>query len=249
MNTRTMDIPRTLVRSALAVAIVSALAAIAAGPGYQTGLWNYRTGFAILRGSGYIAGGAALVALLGSALSLGARRYRLVWTGIAAAAIALAPVAPGWQLQRIASRVPRIHDITTDTEDPPQFVALRSVRESSPNGAAYGGEKIAREQRAAYPDIQPVIVSAAPEAAFDRALAAARAMGWDIAAAAHSERRIEATATTRWFRFKDDIVIRVTPQPAGSRIDVRSVSRLGRSDLGTNAKRIRNYVRMLTEAH
>jgi uncharacterized protein (DUF1499 family) len=66
-------------------------------------------------------------------------------------------------------------------------------------------------------------------------------MGWEIIAAVPTDGRIEATATTRWFRFKDDVVIRVTPQPAGSRIDVRSTSRLGRSDLGTNAKRVRAY--------
>ncbi len=70
-------------------------------------------------------------------------------------------------------------------------------------------------------------------------------MGWEIIAAVREEGRIEATATTRWFRFKDDVVIRVQPQGTGSRIDVRSKSRLGRSDLGANAKRIRAYWREL----
>ena len=137
--------------------------------------------------------------------------------------------------------LPRIHDITTDTDNPPQFVALRAVREKSPNGPEYGGEKIARQQKAGYPDIQPFMLGEPPARAFERALAAARSMGWDIAAASPEDGRIEATATTRWFRFKDDVVIRVTPAATGSRIDVRSKSRLGRSDLGTNAKRIRAY--------
>jgi len=137
--------------------------------------------------------------------------------------------------------LPSIHDITTDTDNPPQFVALRAVREKSPNGPEYAGEKIARQQKAAYPDIQPLMVGEPPARAFERALAAARSMGWDIAAASAEDGRIEATATTRWFRFKDDVVVRVTPSTAGSRIDVRSKSRLGRSDLGTNAKRIRAY--------
>ena len=137
--------------------------------------------------------------------------------------------------------LPSIHDITTDTGNPPQFVALRAVREKSPNGPEYAGEKIARQQKAAYPDIQPLMVGEPPARAFERALAAARSMGWDIAAASAEDGRIEATATTRWFRFKDDVVVRVTPSTAGSRIDVRSKSRLGRSDLGTNAKRIRAY--------
>jgi uncharacterized protein (DUF1499 family) len=136
---------------------------------------------------------------------------------------------------------PRIHDITTDTDDPPQFVALRAVREKSPNGPEYGGEKIARQQKAGYPDIKPLMLGEPPARAFERALAAARSMGWEIVAAIAEEGRIEATATTRWLRFKDDVVLRITPAAAGSRIDMRSKSRLGRSDLGANAKRIRAY--------
>src|SRR5688500_9646211 len=126
----------------------------------------------------------------------------------------------------------RIHDITTDTENPPQFIALHALRLTTFNGPEYAGEKIARIQKAAYPDIQPRTLDDTPAAAFERALAAARRMGWDIVAAVPEDGRIEATATTRWLRFKDDVVIRVTPSGAGSRIDVRSKSRLGRSDLG-----------------
>ncbi|MES2562218.1 MAG: DUF1499 domain-containing protein, partial [Pseudomonadota bacterium] len=119
------------------------------------------------------------------------------------------------------------------------------IRRNTPNGPEYGGEKIASQQQAAYPDIQPRLLESPPAAAFDRALKAARNMGWEIIAAVREEGRIEATATTRWFRFKDDVVIRVQPQGTGSRIDVRSKSRLGRSDLGANAKRIRAYWREL----
>jgi uncharacterized protein (DUF1499 family) len=57
--------------------------------------------------------------------------------------------------------------------------------------------------------------------------------------------RIEANETTRWFRFTDDVVIRVAPDGAGSRVDVRSVSRVGRSDFGVNAGRIRAYTAAL----
>jgi uncharacterized protein (DUF1499 family) len=71
-------------------------------------------------------------------------------------------------------------------------------------------------------------------------------MGWQIVDANASEGRIEATDTTFWFGFKDDIVIRVAATSGGSRIDVRSVSRVGRSDVGTNAKRIRCYLKRLT---
>jgi uncharacterized protein (DUF1499 family) len=80
-----------------------------------------------------------------------------------------------------------------------------------------------------------------PAAAYARAFAAARAMGWEIVAAEPAAGRIEATATTRWFGFKDDVVVRVRGTSAGSRIDARSVSRVGKGDVGTNARRIRAY--------
>jgi uncharacterized protein (DUF1499 family) len=145
------------------------------------------------------------------------------------------------------NRMVRIHDITTDTANPPQFVALHGLRLATFNGPEYGGEKIARIQKAAYPDIQPRIVDAAPASAFERALRAAHGMGWLIVASAAEEGRIEATATTRWLRFKDDVVVRVTPSGAGSRIDVRSKSRIGRSDFGANATRIREFFRKLEQ--
>jgi uncharacterized protein (DUF1499 family) len=119
------------------------------------------------------------------------------------------------------------------------------LRQGSPNPVEYQGEAIARQQSTAYPDIQPATIAEPPEAAFKRALTAARDLGWQIVAAVPTEGRIEATDTTLWFGFKDDIVVRVTPTAAGSRIDVRSVSRLGEGDLGKNAARIRAYLRRL----
>jgi uncharacterized protein (DUF1499 family) len=90
-----------------------------------------------------------------------------------------------------------------------------------------------------------VNLDVAPAQAFDRALSAARAFGWEIVASDPSQGRIEATATTYWFGFKDDVVIRITSQGSGSRVDVRSLSRIGESDVGMNAKRIRSYVSKL----
>lgn len=218
-----------------------AAAAAASGIGYRLDLWHYRTGFAILRWSVYIGLGAGTIALAGAVAAIAARSRKHAALGMAGALLALAIAVPPWNLQRIATHVPRIHDITTDTDNPPQFLALREVREQSPNGANYRGEQIAALQKAAYPDIKPALLALPPAATFERALAAARRMGWDIAAAEPAEGRIEATATTRWFRFKDDVVIRITPDGAGSRLDIRSMSRLGRSDLGANAKRIRAF--------
>ena len=142
----------------------------------------------------------------------------------------------------------RIHDITTDTDNPPAFVALHALRMTTWNGPEYGGAEIARIQKSEYPDIQPCFVDWTPTEAYEHALRAAHAMGWAIAAAVAEEGRIEATATTRWLRFKDDVVVRVAPHGSRTRIDVRSKSRIGRSDLGANAKRIREYFRKLDAA-
>jgi uncharacterized protein (DUF1499 family) len=112
--------------------------------------------------------------------------------------------------------------------------------------AAYPGGEVAAAQRRAYPDIGPLALAMPPATAFARALDAAKGMGWEIVAADAGAGRIEATATTPWFGFRDDVVVRITPAAAGSRVDVRSVSRVGRSDLGTNARRIREYLAMLS---
>jgi len=91
----------------------------------------------------------------------------------------------------------------------------------------------------------PLILDLPSVKAFDRAAAAAAKMGWEIVNVNLAHGIIEATDTTFWFGFNDDVVIRISPDARGSRIDVRSVSRVGVSDIGTNAKRIRNYLRVL----
>ncbi len=227
------------------VALVCALIAASSGLGYQMGFWDYRTGFTILRWSVYIGASAGALALVALVLAATRRAGVQAAISVAGVAIAIALVLPAWNLQRIANQVPLIHDITTDTENPPQFVALLPVRQKAPNGAAYGGPKVAQAQRTAYPDIKPALLDVPPSAAFERALAGARGMRWEIVAAEQAQGRIEATATTFWFRFKDDVVIRIVPEGSGSRLDIRSMSRIGLSDLGANAKRIRAFLKRL----
>lgn len=132
-------------------------------------------------------------------------------------------------------------------ENPPQFVALLPVRQASPNKAAYSGPEIAAKQRGAYPDIVHLELSLPPGSTLTLAVNAARSLGWQVIEANEKEGRAEATDTTFRFGFKDDIVVRITPATGGSRIDVRSVPRVGKSDLGTNAKRIRGYLMKIQE--
>ena len=134
-----------------------------------------------------------------------------------------------------------MNDVTTDLDDPPVFNAVIALRPASSNPIEYGGPEAAQTQRRVHPQIKPILSMLAPVQAFERALEVARSLGWDIAAEDSSSGIIEAVDTTRFLRFKDDIVIRVRASERGSRIDLRSRSRFGRSDFGKNAKRIMQF--------
>jgi uncharacterized protein (DUF1499 family) len=137
---------------------------------------------------------------------------------------------------------PRIHDITTDPENPPALTAAARQRKNYHNPVQYGGERVARMQKQAYPDIQPILSSMEPVHAYARARQLVQRFGWHIHKENPDEGILEAVAVTRLFRFKDDVVIRITRQNTGSRIDIRSASRLGVSDFGTNARRLRVFI-------
>ena len=137
---------------------------------------------------------------------------------------------------------PPIHDISTDTINPPQFLTLKEDREGARNTLVYGGPKIAAQQIEAFPDILPIISKLSPDDAYSKALFVGKAMGWKIIGADPVVRRFEGTATTPFFKFVDDAVVVVSETPTGSRVDIRSVSRIGRGDIGVNAKRIREFI-------
>ena len=231
----------------LALALVSGLALLAAGPGYRFGWWSLGTGFAAIRFAAY--GGIAAAAVSAAALILAPLRgqRRGMFRALAGLIIGLTAVGlPAYHLHTARS-VPPIHDVSTDTEDPPAFEAILPLRAAAPNPAGYGGPAVAAQQRAAYPDIAPADHPISADAAFEAALAAARDMGWTIVATDEAAGRIEATDRTFWFGFVDDIIVRVRPTDAGSRIDVRSTSRVGVSDLGKNAARVRAYLAEVRE--
>lgn len=225
-----------------------AIAAIALGGlGSRWGWWHFRTGFTLLRFGSYAALAGAALALLGALLWRGRGRGRaLALAGVLTIA-AVATVAVPWQQRRIARAVPPIHDITTDLADPPAFVTLRDRRPGASNPVEYGGPEVAAQQRAGYPDLGPLTLPVPPARALARAEAVARGLGWTVAGVDSAGGRLEATDRTRWFGFYDDVVVRVTPTPGGSRVDVRSLSRVGGSDVGANARRIRTFLARMGE--
>jgi uncharacterized protein (DUF1499 family) len=229
-------------RWALMIAIIGAVVLGVAVMGVRTEALPLRLALGFGIGAGTLIGLQAILAGLGSLL-FGDDKASAVVAILLAAGVSALP------LQQIvgASEAAPIHDITTDTDNPPLFVAIAPLRKDAPNPVEYSGPEAAALQKAAYPDIQPVILNVPPADAFAKAEAAAKAMpDWQIVEANGAEGRIEATSTTMFMGFKDDVVIRVAPDASGgSRVDIRSKSRLGKSDTGKNAARIREYVAKL----
>jgi uncharacterized protein (DUF1499 family) len=234
-----------LAYTGVGVALAAVTAALLAGLGNRWGWWDYRNGFLVLTFAAWGGVAATALSLFALVVALRAGWRRGVVLGIHGVVIgALVFGVPAFKLIE-GRKLPPIHDITTDPANPPRLVAVLPLRKNAPNTAEYGGAAIAEQQRKSYPDITPLMLEARPAAAYESALKTARNAGWEIVAAVPEESRIEATATTLLFGFKDDIVVRITPAGSGSRVDVRSVSRVGRSDLGANANRVREFLRDL----
>ncbi|MDQ3698770.1 MAG: DUF1499 domain-containing protein [Gemmatimonadota bacterium] len=236
---------RPLSRLAVLVALLAiavGLLGVLAGFGSRWGWWPFRTGFSLLTWAAYGGIAVAVLSIVGVVRTRpgGPRRgLPLALFGLVAG---LVLVGIPWQWRARAQGVPPIHDITTDTENPPQFVAVAPLRADAPNPIEYGGPEVAAQQREAYADIQSLVLEDPEDRVFERALSAARDMGWEIVATDSAAGRIEATDRTFWFGFEDDVVIRLTPMGGGTILDVRSVSRVGGGDAGTNARRVRAYL-------
>jgi uncharacterized protein (DUF1499 family) len=230
-----------LAQIACGIGLVGLVLLASAGPSYRVGILSLANAFTLLQWAAYP--GVVAVLLGAIAAGLAYRRHSRVQMVVAAPALlaGLVAVAVPFEFQRRARAAPPIHDISTDLENPPPFDAIVPLRGDASNALERSSD-VTGLQRDGYPDLAPITLPAPPDQAFDRALAVAQEAGWQIVTADKSSGRIEATDTTRWFGFKDDVVVRLTPWGAGTRVDVRSVSRVGRSDIGTNARRIRQYL-------
>lgn len=237
---------RALRLVALCLGLLALAFLLASGPLTRLGAWSWESGLRVFSWAAYAGLGAAGLGLVLSLAAAIPRWRKGAWVSVAALCAGVAAAAPPILLLKEAEALVPIHDITTDPFDPPAFVALRGARLASANGAEYGGAKVASEQQKGYPDIKPALVKAAPAEAMQRAIDAARALGWEVVASDSAAGRLEATDTTTWFGFKDDIVVRVRAEPSGgSRVDVRSASRVGVSDVGANAARVRKFLSRL----
>ena len=199
-------------------------------------------------------GGALALALLAILLAFGAATS--IWKdgvgGIGEAVtgllIGLALIAYPLYVGAKAYRLPAIYDITTDPIDPPRFDAIARLRPRDANPVSDAGLYTAEQQRTAYSDIEPDMTSVSPQEAYDAALKVITRRKWHVVDArppqgtAPREGLIEAIARTPILGFRDDVAVRVRATRDGARIDVRSASRYGRHDLGTNAARVRALI-------
>jgi uncharacterized protein (DUF1499 family) len=233
--------PSVVLIVAFALAVVSVGAMLLSGPGYQSGLWHFRTGFMIIRWAFWGALAAAVLAAIGFVLPGDRARLAAVLGGLGLIIGLLGAYVP-WSWKRTLDSVPYIHDITTDLDNPPAFVAVKSLRKEGDHPVTYDGPEVAAQQRTAYPELGPLVLSEAPGKVFEASKRVVSKMGMELVDANPQELRVEATDTSRFYGFKDDIVVRITPKGEGSQVDVRSKSRVGRSDLGQNAKRIRTFL-------
>lgn len=199
----------------------------------------------------FLIGGGVLVAILGRKNSAAVKR------SLAAIIIMLAPMliikmnmpagtpifASGGPLPKVAGAPPPLNDISTDTANPPPFVAVIAQHTERTNSSNYPGPKAAKTQKKLYPDIAPIHSNLSKADAFKRAKSLAESSGWDIVAANEETGIIEAVVTTFFLRYQDDVVIRVQGLGAKSVIDIRSHSRIGRGDRGKNAQRVRKFIK------
>jgi len=237
--------------TALALGTLLLLVAGLAGPAYRVGIAELPTAIDLVIWGARIGIPVMVLSLVATVLAMALKRKR-EWPAFALAALFCGIIVFGaLQQQSNIEAHPPIHDVTTDLAEPPAFAALDPLAGDSRGVPARSEEleAMSEEQRwrtyhaQFYGDLLPLVLDMEPADALAEAEAVARDMGWEIAATAPEDGRIEATATTTWFGFKDDVVIRVRAlESGGSRLDVRSVSRIGTSDLGTNAERIRTFI-------
>lgn len=208
--------------------------------GTKVGLWTYALGIPMMGVGAVLATMVFFLGIVAYVVCI-SRGYQVerssIFIGVALSVLVLAISLTQFNAAR---SVPPIHNISTDTENPPQFDKIVAVRETqgAENPLEYDVEALAQTQRGAYPQLQPLVSAVSQAKMLENAVNVLEGMGMEVVDVNPSAGRVEATDTTFWFGFKDDVVVRIRSEGGGSVVDVRSVSRVGMSDLGKNAARI-----------
>jgi hypothetical protein len=249
------DWARLLTRIAVLLCIGAVAAALVGAIGAGQGAWPFRPVFTVLRYAFFAAGAGIVLAIVALVLARRRRVAGLMLPNLVAIVVALGFVLFLGNLVRTAKSVPAIHDVSTNLDDVPQFSRL-AVRADNlenipdmdrPELKAMPPEaRWKAVHRQGYGDLRTVRLAASVADTIRKAEALARQRGWEIARVDTAAGVLEATDTSMFFRFKDDVVVRARPAPGGgTMVDMRSISRVGGSDVGVNAKRVRAFLRDL----
>jgi uncharacterized protein (DUF1499 family) len=190
----------------------------------------------------------AILLAFGAAISIWKDGVGGIGEAVTGLLIGLALIAYPLYVGVKAYKLPAIYDITTDPIDPPRFDAIARLRPRDANPVTYAGLYTAEQQRTAYSDIEPDMTNVSPQEAYDAVLKVITKRKWHVVDArppqgtAPRDGLIEAIARTPILGFRDDVAVRVRATHEGARIDIRSASRYGRHDLGTNAARVRALI-------
>jgi len=227
---------------AFLLSFVAAFLFLFSGYGYQMEIWSLGTAFSVLRNAAYSMVGLILLNLLAIYLTRPGGGKKGMSFGITGLVLSLAVVATAVYWQSEAQKYPPIHDITTDIANPPEFDEIVPLRAEAPNPPEYVGGETTEMQREFYTELQTLELNESPQIVFEAAVSLIESRGWRLVSADRENLKIEATEKLSWFGFKDDVVIRLqTEDQNKTLVDMRSKSRIGRSDLGVNAYRIQQF--------
>ncbi|MCG3880239.1 DUF1499 domain-containing protein [Psychrobacter sp. Ps6] len=224
------------------ISLIAVLLVALAGPLYKFGLIELATAFTGFK-FGVFAGIAALILL--AIQLLFKRNTASIGSALISAVLAITAIAIPLSMMNTAKNVPPIHDISTDLVNPPAFVAIAPLRADAPNPVAYDGIETAEQQRIGYPELQTLRYEQTQPELIAASTQAIENLGWELVNIDADKGIIEATDTTAWFGFKDDVVVRIVDNENERLVDIRSKSRVGGSDLGKNAARVHGFIKEL----
>lgn len=224
----------------LITAVTALVMAGTAVYGYRAADLHFVTAIKNFEWAAYTAGGAMILSFAGLWIVRPNATHRGLLLGLIGLILSLPLVIFILNFEYAARAYPPINDITTDTQDPPTFWDV-------PYPVTYPGDQVAELQRQGYPNLKHLEVAMDPDQVFKLASIVARDMGWEIVANNISDMQIEAVARSFIFGFEDYVLIRLQDNNGHTRVDMRSHSRLGRIDRGTNAKHIRTYFHALKQ--
>ncbi len=225
----------------LRIQILLLMILVVAAAGHKFGVVPFALltqGFTLGLGGSLLLGAVALIAMVWAGIG-----KKSGWTApmVTVVVIAAAPILLIMATAGDGFDKPRIHDITTDIDNPPTFSVAQSLRKEGENSLEYAAETLPALQSSAYPEIQPLYVSQTAFESYEQAKQTLESLGWEITREDIVNYELEAVDETLILGFKDDVIVRVQADEKGSRVDMRSVSRVGISDLGANAQRIQRF--------